>query len=1075
MKNMLIVQSAPSANGTDFLLKRLHHVHKTDGPQSYLFLGSSGGFLRDVRERFLDYTEAIFNDRFKVIDQFVVEELMRNNSNMMHVGRDVLSALVLDVIDEDTNLGHLLNSGNGIVELFMTFYAFTKDSSPENVLAEIDASDDLLLKEFAGLYRKFCDHLATLNLFSTTDAYLMLPEIVANGFYKKGTFAKHLFIDGFNDLSRPIIDFLSRFVHLFEDITIHFPVDYDHHYTDETFAMFINRVVNNSRERDEDLKIDYKLVDPVNDLSPVARFADAFEFDGVMEAGPDEASPVRIARVMNPHEEAQLCGATIKDLVLKGDYNYDEIGVVVRDLKRNSSLLTDVFEEMGVQYRFEGDETLLSSININRLILPFKTFYSGFDPEYLLAMVESGFSSMEDITFAGFEKVFKNARLSYCRNMPTTRSAYPRTIKARQQEWHSKLSDYRDFLTLKLASLQKSVEPDEKQKEELLTEIELVDKTQGVVRSLFNELKKLFGSTRKRFIEEYSDYFRKKADFFSGKGLISEDEFEQIALRSFFEDILPEYKRFMYVVNGQWELKIDPATYWKYLSIILENRRYHNSSFIENRIMIMDLEASRYRRKKIKLYLGFTDRNYPRIRINKITEDFNNFFASPDSMAVQEKSFQREERDLTLSIRNTERGVLFICPRGDISGRPYVPSSFLPRFLKVLKNFKEEDLYLKNEGAEKGLKHYSDYSKKAFLLELLSGSEISNDELFENKRIQQKIERLGYDWIRIKESLNAIEENMATVFTVEENTEALKALFGNTLSPSKYGVLKNCARQFFFKYILRIDDEKEETLGFDFLDEGSILHAVLYRVFKGLSEDDLLLENLDEKAFHQLQKELKTYVETEVQARMFHPEKILFEAELSYFNKMILTFLKKYRNADKTASNLNPKLLGEDTVFKPHEFEKIVKRGTVQLLNEPEIFLTGKIDRIDRSVDGREFLIDYKRSNSSASKDNAYQLLLYSLARNQLSSSEVAGMAFLPIDNKNKKKITGAAFFYDPDENAFLLNGNKKKQHTIDDLEQDIEFRLGKVFDGDFTFSGKPKCHFCGYKDMGLCDDEGGV
>jgi hypothetical protein len=63
---------------TEYILKKIKTLHEENRSSEYLFLGSSGGFLHEIREKVLDKTDGIFNNNFKVINQYVVEEIKKN-------------------------------------------------------------------------------------------------------------------------------------------------------------------------------------------------------------------------------------------------------------------------------------------------------------------------------------------------------------------------------------------------------------------------------------------------------------------------------------------------------------------------------------------------------------------------------------------------------------------------------------------------------------------------------------------------------------------------------------------------------------------------------------------------------------------------------------------------------------------------------------------------------------------------------------------------------------------------------------------------------------------------------------
>src|SRR6056297_3528421 len=122
MTKIFLIKGPQRTDKTASIIENMFLKQKEHGAMCYLFLGSSGGFLHEFRERYIEKADAIFNTNFKVINQFVVEELIKYFPDRVHVDREMLSALVLDVLSDNSELKELLNSGIGIVELFLTYF-----------------------------------------------------------------------------------------------------------------------------------------------------------------------------------------------------------------------------------------------------------------------------------------------------------------------------------------------------------------------------------------------------------------------------------------------------------------------------------------------------------------------------------------------------------------------------------------------------------------------------------------------------------------------------------------------------------------------------------------------------------------------------------------------------------------------------------------------------------------------------------------------------------------------------------------------------------------------------------------
>lgn len=1058
MTTVHVVKGPQRVDKTTFMIDKLFKKQVKYGPMSYLLLGSSGGFLHDFRERYVEKADAIFNINFKVINQFVVEELIKYYPNRIHVDREMLSAFVLDVLSDNGELKELLSSGIGIVELFLSYFSIVNEQDPENVFAEADGTEDHLIKVFAGLYAKFRKLLEEKNMFSTYDAYRMMAGLIVEGDYELGQSRQFLFVDGFNDFPKPIRDFLTVFIPLFSEVYITLPTSLDWKIEEPSFNIFLESLQNGANKVKCLIKnhiLDNKsptMIDWVCDLF-IQDDSEKKRLNNITKAS---NFPLSFAKTTNQQNQYHLIGAIVKDLVLKNEISLDEIGIVTRDIKKAGLSLSRVFENMGIPFRFEADVSILDSININRMILPFKVFYSGFEPEMILNFIETGFIDTAELSFATIMEIFEKAGLSYGKSFSEEDSARFATLKNRKEIWKKKLNRYEQFVQERINAQSLTVEEERDLYEKNKETIENIQKIRSLLDDVFETLGILFSSMRKREFDDYFDYFKFLSEKLAQGGLLSSEAFEDLSVKLFFEDILPSLKHFFVITQKVKKPMIRPTDFWKSLNIFLENKKLHSSEFIENKCLIMDLESSRYRKTDIRIYPDFLENYYPKIVFNKVY----------DLLLVNDTPFvdtylKREERDFLLSLRNTRKMAFFIFPQGDINGIPYNRSFYVDRFLKFMnsKNDSEEKSFMNIEDID----YLNNYSVKDYLISKLDKLNLQDEKFI------KLCSEFGYDWDKIKGKINLLKRNNEQAFLVEKKS-LLPSLFGNTLSASKFGVLKKCYKDFFYQYILKVRTTLDEKEGFDYFVEGQILHSVLHAVFSDLTKKNQLLENLEQTKFNAFFNNIVVgFIQNEIKAKMFHPERILYEAEVSFFSKLIRDFLEKYRKSKYVFSNPDPEEYGP-SVFIPKKFEiEITREDKIKFLKDKDIYFIGKIDRIDENQTGDFFIYDYKRSDSSADKKSSHQLMMYAYAANQLFKRP-EGMAFLPVISK-KKKITGLCLTYDTEEDAYIIkNARKDKTLSFQDLLVEIATKIDQVFNGDFNNTEKTNCYGCPHEKTGICE-----
>lgn len=1058
MTNINIVKGPQRADKTTFLIEKLFERQKGHGSMSYLFLGSSGGFLQEFRERYLQKADAIFNINFKVINQFVVEELKKYCPEKIHVDREMLSALVLDVLSDNGELKELLNSGIGIVELFLSYFSVVNEQDPENVFAKADGTEDNMIKMFAGLYAKFRKLLEEKNMFSTYDAYRMMADLIIDNNYNMDQNKKFLFIDGFHDFPKPIRDFLSVFIPLFSEVYITIPTTLNWKIEDPSIITFL-KSFQNGTNKVKCLIINHSLDN--NSPKMIDKICDRFIQDDSGEIVINDHEfksnhPISFAKTTNPQNQYRLIGAIVKNLVLKEQIPIDEIGIVTRDIKKTGRSLSRVFENMGIPYRFEGDVPILDSININRMILPFKVFYSGFEPEMILNYIETGFIDNTDISFSKLMEIFEIAGLLYGKSFSEDDSKRFATLKMRRESWNNKLNRYETFILERIDAQSHTIEEEMELHLKNKEIIENIKRIRMILNDVFYTLGILFSSMRQRAFSDYFDYFKYLYEHHSEKSLISKDAFEDLSVNLFFEDVLPALKHFFVITKKTKKPMIRPNDFWKCLNIFLENKTLHSSEFIENKCLIMDLESSRYRQTDIRIYVDFLENHYPKLVFNKVYD----LLLVNDTPYV-DSYLKREERDFLLSLRKTSKRAFFVYPQGDINGIPYNRSFYVERFLKIMNiDVNNEDtVFLDTDKID----FLNNYSIKDYLISKIDKIDIQDE------KIMTICSEFGYDWSAIKDQILMLKRNSESAYIIK-NKSLLPALFGDTLSASKFGVLKKCYKDFFYQYILKVRSSMDEKEGFDYFVEGQILHSVLHAVFSDLTKRKQLLENIKQTDFNTFfNKVVVGFIQNEIKAKMFHPERILYEAEVSFFSKVIRDFLEKYRGSKYVFSNPDPEEYGP-SVFIPKKFEVELRReDKIKFLQDKDIFFIGKIDRIDENQTGDYFIYDYKRSDSSADKKSSHQLMMYAYAANQKFKLP-EGMAFLPVISK-KKKITGLCLTYDNQNDVFVIkNARKDKTLSFQELVNEIDTKIDQVFKGDFNNAETINCYGCPHEKTGICE-----
>jgi len=211
-------------------------------------------------------------------------------------------------------------------------------------------------------------------------------------------------------------------------------------------------------------------------------------------------------------------------------------------------------------------------------------------------------------------------------------------------------------------------------------------------------------------------------------------------------------------------------------------------------------------------------------------------------------------------------------------------------------------------------------------------------------------------------------------------------------SVTRFESFNECPFKYFSRYGLCLEERAEYKIQVP--DIGNILHAVLSRFGRDLKAENRLWSSINAD-------ELNNRV-----------EKIINELTPNVHNKILLstkTLEHRRERIKKVAVESLTRLIELDKVseFHPNIFEEGFHED--KNFDDVEINLSGRIDRIDLSDDGKYFLIiDYKTGRASLSLKKIYsglslQLVIYlNAAKNILGSRDAGAMLYCLLKLSNK-------------------------------------------------------------------------
>jgi RecB family exonuclease len=367
-------------------------------------------------------------------------------------------------------------------------------------------------------------------------------------------------------------------------------------------------------------------------------------------------------------------------------------------------------------------------------------------------------------------------------------------------------------------------------------------------------------------------------------------------------------------------------------------------------------------------------------------------FPSPPSPDVFYSTQEREQHPLPLRVANpaeeaslwwqvigsARRSLTLLRPRLDENGALWLPSPFWEALVELVEGLVEEEIPI---AAPPKLEQAACHSELLVAL-AASGAQAVPYPLrasWEMSARCHSISQTRHSW----QEPGVYEGFLAAPDIRAELAERFGPKHG--WSPSRLNRYGNCPFGFFAQYVLKLEAQPDPEEGFDAMQQGSLLHAVLERTFVQLVKAGLPLtsENQDLVLQH-LQDACQAVFETAPQRYGFRPGSLWAHEQNEL--KRLLEALLRWECGEN----------GAQARFWPYKQEAAFGLPGARL---PALVLEdvggyryrihGVIDRIDRDKDGNLRVVDYKSGSATYSQADiqnglACQTALYALAAEPL-------------------------------------------------------------------------------------------
>ena len=288
---------------------------------------------------------------------------------------------------------------------------------------------------------------------------------------------------------------------------------------------------------------------------------------------------------------------------------------------------------------------------------------------------------------------------------------------------------------------------------------------------------------------------------------------------------------------------------------------------------------------------------------------------------------------------------------------------------------------------------------------------------------------------------------------------------GNRFSASKLETYRACPFQFLAVYVWQRQAAEKAEEDMNPMQRGNLMHVVLERFIRKHIGEGFTLSQQDA-----LQKELDEVFESAV--REMADDSSLYAGEFWKYDKAQLrTLLYGWLQSEISyckGGNLRP-------VFTERAFGGNRAEALSFTVNGEQVFLNGKIDRIDKA-DDTYYITDYKSGDPPKQKDfldTDLQMPLYILAADKLLAGEkhtVIGGGYYAL--KAGERQSSFRFAAQPGDTAVLpwktyseltdVDGTKAKVTDVDDLRNRTEAVLSTLLqrmrNGDFAPTPSNQC-----------------
>jgi len=695
------------------------------------------------------------------------------------------------------------------------------------------------------------------------------------------------------------------------------------------------------------------------EIPPDLRYLARSFFDYAAEPYPGDAPSIVIASASDIESECDLAACTILRLVRERGYRFNDFIVAVRGFEKYRSMLSGVFEEMGVAVYTGGTKSIL---NRPEMVLPVSA----------LKIIERGFE---------YEDVFKYLKTG----LAGLTSEETDVLENYVLQWNIRGSGWTRNENWRFHPEGKGGALNDRQNE-LLEYINLL--RQRVLAPLLALRDRISGSrTAGEYCEALYDFIEmiglresveERYEILFSRGALEEaDEYRQL-----WEIFCAALDQFVFLAG---DVQMSPEEFGSFLEVLLSQYSAGIIPVSVDRVTAGDLARMRGVEAKCLFILGAVDGSLPAV------EDDSTVFTRRDRRTLHENGIDigihdetgiEREMDIIRAALNLPSQMLFISC-ADSGEEARAPSFVFHRIRGLFPGAAYID-------AASGEKDYLMQSVKGcFTLACQAYGSPEKASAAQLAAAGALAEHPGLK--TVLDSVNAQKNALSP--------ETARKLYGNTprLTPTRVEKFRSCKFAYFMQYGLKA---KPRLTGvFEAQDAGTYMHFILQNVCR---------EAKDHGGFSQVEEE-------QLDRWISKYTGIYVDRMLDGYHEKSQRYIYLFRRLERSASRIVKDLAEElsDSSFEPLAFELTFGPGADIPAIEPKdaaVSVVGTVDRVDGWIhDGKLYIrvVDYKTGKKDFDFTDIYnglslQMLIYLFALQKngrvLFDGEIvpAGVLYVP-------------------------------------------------------------------------------